>query len=939
MKKTILLVGCSLMVMYSLAQSSTSGPGIGHQRQAGRYLGWAPGNGSVPGSLEIRNDFNEPITMHTNGIPRALIQGGAGGNNAGQMALGNNLPANFNPTSRLHLHQDGQNRIQFTNSLSNANPTVPSGLDGFQVGINNAGVALIRQRENLPMRLFTTNTQRMMIDQGAVIPTPTDGYIMMGDDITGLTPEDRLHIFQTVGDAFTRYDVGAFQGFRIGLLNAGNALIEHLDDNDIIVRNSLERMRVHGNFTNIGLDGLVRIGENNGTTPILQDPTLLVTGSVQSIQPDGDYTIAEFRSKHDVASSAGIKIRGSRNVNGTNCAAHIDLANWDNDEPPGLAGTEFNMSRIGSDMEFAGGQRGNFSIFTNSGTGIPGGTGMHQAVYISGAQNVGIGDENIFNIGAGNLPSQKLDVNGNGRFRTLPTLAFDATGNAAINQVVYVDANGVLYWKDASTLGTVSAADNGLSLDPATSTIAQLGNDYTGTPNPTGDARLLGDREIPMNDNNLVFTGMGVYGKNHVTVGEPAAGINDLAKFDVHTNVYGTAGLFRTTSPNPFPGSNATTAIVANSINNNATQNTNTLFVRAEGVGLANRAIVARSVDGDAQQNYGIRLESANGSTFSVGAEFDVLNSSSPANWGIRTDVIGDPNSIDNIGIEANSTGHLAAGTEAIGGKFCATNADNNVGIYAKASNDAGLFDGNVTCMSGGVFCPSDQNMKTNVQPLTNAMSIINQLNPKTFEFLTASYPSMNLPSGQMMGLIAQEVETVLPGLIKQSNHPSVIDTLGNVITPSVSYKSMKYEGLIPVLLAGMKEQQTVIDSLMDAVETLSDCVNESNLCNTQSNRIGNSNTAGQTVELNNLNAIILDQNLPNPFKENTVITYNIPEEVMEAQLLFYDMNGRIIKQVDITDRGESQLTVYGDNLKNGIYTYSLIADGELIATKKMMKQ
>ena len=59
----------------------------------------------------------------------------------------------------------------------------------------------------------------------------------------------------------------------------------------------------------------------------------------------------------------------------------------------------------------------------------------------------------------------------------------------------------------------------------------------------------------------------------------------------------------------------------------------------------------------------------------------------------------------------------------------------------------------------------------------------------------------------------------------------------------------------------------------------------------------------------------------------------------MNAQLLFYDMNGRIIKQVEINERGNGKLTVYGENLQKGIYTYSLIADGKLIATKKMVKQ
>jgi hypothetical protein len=59
----------------------------------------------------------------------------------------------------------------------------------------------------------------------------------------------------------------------------------------------------------------------------------------------------------------------------------------------------------------------------------------------------------------------------------------------------------------------------------------------------------------------------------------------------------------------------------------------------------------------------------------------------------------------------------------------------------------------------------------------------------------------------------------------------------------------------------------------------------------------------------------------------------------MEAYLLFYDLSGRIIKQVDIAERGNGKMTVYGENLQKGIYTYSLIADGKLIATKKMVKQ
>ncbi|MCC7332882.1 MAG: T9SS type A sorting domain-containing protein [Flavobacteriales bacterium] len=61
----------------------------------------------------------------------------------------------------------------------------------------------------------------------------------------------------------------------------------------------------------------------------------------------------------------------------------------------------------------------------------------------------------------------------------------------------------------------------------------------------------------------------------------------------------------------------------------------------------------------------------------------------------------------------------------------------------------------------------------------------------------------------------------------------------------------------------------------------------------------------------------------------------SIPTEVAEAKLLFYDFNGQLI----IEEHGNSKLTVYGTNLKNGVYTCNFIADGELIATKKMMKK
>jgi hypothetical protein len=59
---------------------------------------------------------------------------------------------------------------------------------------------------------------------------------------------------------------------------------------------------------------------------------------------------------------------------------------------------------------------------------------------------------------------------------------------------------------------------------------------------------------------------------------------------------------------------------------------------------------------------------------------------------------------------------------------------------------------------------------------------------------------------------------------------------------------------------------------------------------------------------------------------------------VVKAQLLFYDANGKLIKAVDLTERGKGQINVFANDLSNGIYSYALVVDGQIIDTKRMVK-
>jgi hypothetical protein len=59
----------------------------------------------------------------------------------------------------------------------------------------------------------------------------------------------------------------------------------------------------------------------------------------------------------------------------------------------------------------------------------------------------------------------------------------------------------------------------------------------------------------------------------------------------------------------------------------------------------------------------------------------------------------------------------------------------------------------------------------------------------------------------------------------------------------------------------------------------------------------------GIDVRLANAKAIILNQNVPNPFAEQTTISYFITEDVKQAQIFFYDNKGIILKVVDIREK------------------------------------
>ncbi len=104
-----------------------------------------------------------------------------------------------------------------------------------------------------------------------------------------------------------------------------------------------------------------------------------------------------------------------------------------------------------------------------------------------------------------------------------------------------------------------------------------------------------------------------------------------------------------------------------------------------------------------------------------------------------------------------------------------------------------------------------DLQLKKNIEPLTKSLDIVNQLKPKSFEFDHMGFKHLNLAKGKKFGFIAEEFSLVLPHLV---NERQVSYPFGKNANRSASIPTIDETGLIPLLVAAIKEQQVAISKL-----------------------------------------------------------------------------------------------------------------------------
>ncbi len=134
----------------------------------------------------------------------------------------------------------------------------------------------------------------------------------------------------------------------------------------------------------------------------------------------------------------------------------------------------------------------------------------------------------------------------------------------------------------------------------------------------------------------------------------------------------------------------------------------------------------------------------------------------------------------------------------------------------------AGYFNGDVFSTTG-YYIASDERLKKDVNPLSNALDQIKRISIYSYYYDQAKYPNLGLSNRLQYGVLANELAAILPSAVatKKLVNGSPSRTSGTAEVSALDIQVVNYEMLIPLLVAAMKEQQELIEQLQQRITTL----------------------------------------------------------------------------------------------------------------------
>ncbi|MEO8151246.1 MAG: tail fiber domain-containing protein [Bacteroidia bacterium] len=218
----------------------------------------------------------------------------------------------------------------------------------------------------------------------------------------------------------------------------------------------------------------------------------------------------------------------------------------------------------------------------------------------------------------------------------------------------------------------------------------------------------------------------------------------------------------------------------------------------------------------------------------------------------------------------------------------------------------------------------SDRRLKNIIGASQKGLSDLMKINIYDYTFKTDPEKKV------LTGFMAQELYDVFPQSVSR---PAENDEPAEKNPWMVDYGSVT-----PLIIKSVQEQQKQIENSearsQKLEEEIEDLKSENEKMKLAIEKLMDGKVNSQVVEPGTAK---LEQNIPNPFNEQTVIHFYIPSPAKSAVIKITDAGNKELKSFSLSERGASQINISAGMFAPGVYAYQLMVDGKVVDTKQMV--
>ncbi len=219
---------------------------------------------------------------------------------------------------------------------------------------------------------------------------------------------------------------------------------------------------------------------------------------------------------------------------------------------------------------------------------------------------------------------------------------------------------------------------------------------------------------------------------------------------------------------------------------------------------------------------------------------------------------------------------------------------------------------GDVRCFN--LFTNSDRRYKTGIKTLESALDKVLAMRGTSYDFATDQIPA-DYTAGKQVGFIAQEMQTVMPELVK---------------TDDAGMMSVNYIGVVPVLVEALKEQNEIIEEKETRIAAL-----EAKNIELQDRLARIEAALGiAATERQETPAVVTATISPNPTAGIVTVSLNNTASAKSVTVKVLDSTGREIASRSAASESSVQFDL--SQFPAGVYVAQVVADGKMVSANKV---